>query len=57
MSVAELLSAVEAWPISAAMRGELPGTEWLFPIVETLHVMALAIVIGILGLLYVIEGK
>jgi len=46
MSVDALLAVIEAWPISAAMRGEMPGTEWLFPIVETLHVMALTIVVG-----------
>ena len=46
MSIAQLLAGVEAWPISAAMRGELPGSEWLFPIIETLHVMALTIVVG-----------
>ena len=46
MSVEALLAIIEAWPISAAMRGETPGTEWLFPIVETLHVMALTIVVG-----------
>jgi hypothetical protein len=46
MSIAEVLSTIESWPISAALRGETPGTEWLFPIVETLHVMALTIVFG-----------
>jgi hypothetical protein len=46
MTIAELLTTIEGWPISAAMRGETPGTEWLFPIVETLHVMALTIVVG-----------
>ena len=46
MSVDSLLQAVEAWPISLAMRGETPGTDWLFPIVETLHVIALTIVVG-----------
>ncbi len=46
MSIAALLATVEDWPISAAMRGEIPGTEWLFPIVETVHVMALTIVVG-----------
>lgn len=43
---AEAFNAIADWPISAAMRGETPGTEWLFPIVETLHVMALSIVFG-----------
>jgi hypothetical protein len=46
MNTAQLLSAIESWQISAALRGEMPGTEWLFPIVETLHVMALTIVFG-----------
>jgi hypothetical protein len=45
-NIAALLSAIESWPISAALRGEMPGTEWLFPIVETLHVMAFTIVFG-----------
>jgi len=51
MTVAQLLAAVEAWPISAAMRGELPGTEWLFPIIETVHVMALTIVVGSIAMM------
>jgi len=46
MNIATLLNIIEDWPISAAMRGETPGSEWLFPIVETLHVMAFAIVFG-----------
>jgi hypothetical protein len=51
MSIAQLLSTIEGWPISAALRGETPGTEWLFPIVETLHVMALAIVFGSIAMI------
>ena len=46
MTAADALNTMADWPISAAMRGETPGTEWLFPIVETLHVMALSIVFG-----------
>lgn len=46
MTAAHALSTLADWPISAAMRGETPGTEWLFPIIETLHVMALSIVFG-----------
>ena len=46
MNAADALNTIADWPISAAMRGETPGTEWLFPIVETLHVMALSIVFG-----------
>jgi hypothetical protein len=46
VNIAALLDNIEGWWISAAMRGELPGTEWLFPIIETLHVMAFTIVFG-----------
>jgi hypothetical protein len=51
MSLEALLAIVEAWPISAAMRGEMPGTEWLFPIIETLHVMALTLVVGSIAMM------
>lgn len=46
VSLGALLTSIETWRVSAAMRGEIPGTEWLFPIVETLHVMALTLVLG-----------
>jgi len=40
------MSAIQDLPLSAAMRGESAGTEWLFPIVETVHVLTLTIVFG-----------
>jgi hypothetical protein len=46
MSINELAAAIREWPISAAVRGDIPGTEWFFPIIETLHVMALTVVAG-----------
>jgi hypothetical protein len=51
MSIEALLKSVEALPISAAVRGELPGTDWLFPIIETLHVMALTLVVGSIAMM------
>jgi len=45
MNMSDLLSAAEHTPLAAAMRGEVGG-EWLFPIVETLHVISLAMVFG-----------
>jgi hypothetical protein len=51
VNIAALLAAIESWPVSAALRGEVPGTEWIFPIVETLHVMALTIVFGSIAML------
>src|ERR1700734_4186870 len=46
MTIDTLFASVETWPISAAVRGDAPGTDWLFPIFETLHVMALTTVFG-----------
>ena len=45
MNMPGFLSAAEHSALGSAMRGELGG-EWLFPIVETLHVMSLAMVLG-----------
>jgi hypothetical protein len=41
----EILARIEALQLSAAVRGDI-GFEWLFPIIEIIHVMALAIVFG-----------
>ena len=51
MMLDSLMKSVEAWPIALAMRGETESTEWLFPIVETLHVVALSIVFGSIAML------
>ena len=45
MTMPGFLLAAEHTSLAAAMRGEL-GWEWLFPIVETLHVISLAMVFG-----------
>jgi hypothetical protein len=45
MTMPGFLGAAEHTSLAAAMRGEL-GWEWLFPIVETLHVISLAMVFG-----------
>jgi hypothetical protein len=45
MTIPGLLLAAEHTSLAAAMRGEV-GWEWLFPIVETLHVISLAMVFG-----------
>jgi hypothetical protein len=51
MSVATLLTSIRNWPISAAVRGDLNGTDWLFPIIETVHVLALTIVLGSIAMM------
>jgi hypothetical protein len=50
MTMSGLLLAAEHTSLAAAMRGELGG-EWLFPIVETLHVISLAMVFGSIAML------
>lgn len=46
MSVDSILDAIQALPLSAMVRGETAGTEWLFPIIETVHVLTLTVVFG-----------
>jgi hypothetical protein len=46
MSLDSILNYVQSLPLSAAVRGEYAGSEWLFPIVETLHVLTLTVVFG-----------
>lgn len=51
MSLDSLVAQIQDWPLSAAIRGEMPGTEWLFPIVETLHILMFSIVFGSIAML------
>jgi hypothetical protein len=45
MTVLDFLNRLEGTPVGVAMRGEL-GWDWLFPNVETFHVLSLAVVFG-----------
>ncbi len=51
MSLESIATYVQNLPFSAAMRGETPGTAWLFPIVETFHIFMLAIVFGSIAMM------
>jgi hypothetical protein len=46
MSLDHTLKLLQDLPLSAAIRGDMPGTEWFFPIIETCHVIALTVVFG-----------
>lgn len=46
MAVPEFISALQATSLAAYVRGDMAGGEWAFPVVETVHVMALACVYG-----------
>jgi hypothetical protein len=50
MTLATLWDTVQSWTLSAAIRGDIPGTEWVFPIIETCHVIALTLVVGSIAL-------
>jgi len=45
MNLSEFLNAIQDTQIANAVRGD-SGWEWLFPNVETLHVLSLAVVFG-----------
>jgi len=45
MSLEELLDRIQGSSLAAAVRGD-SGWEWLFPNIETCHVLALALVFG-----------
>ncbi len=46
MAVPEFVTALQATPLAAYVSGDAAGAEWAFPVIETLHVMALATVYG-----------
>jgi hypothetical protein len=49
MSLHAVLQALQNCSLAAAIRGELPPievTNWLFPTIETLHVLCIAVVFG-----------
>jgi hypothetical protein len=52
MSIHSFLTMVQDLPLSAAVRGDVSGwATWLFPIVETCHILALSLVFGSIALL------
>lgn len=46
MSMDTLLGAMDRWPLAALVRGDSGASDWLFPILESAHVVALALVFG-----------
>ena len=46
MATPEFIVAVQGSGLASFIRGETPGGEWAFPILETVHVMALGVVYG-----------
>ena len=50
MSIQTLAASIHASHLSAMVRGSVHGTDWVFPILETLHVMFLALFFGSLAM-------
>jgi uncharacterized membrane protein len=46
MSIDGLVTAIHDTTLSGAIRGDIPGTEWLFPIIETIHVLCITVLFG-----------
>jgi hypothetical protein len=46
MNIDSLIAAIHDTTLAAYIRGDFPGTEWSFPIIETLHVLCLTVVFG-----------
>jgi hypothetical protein len=46
MSIADLLSWIEQSSFASLIGGSTEGSQWVFPIVETLHVIAIGLVFG-----------
>lgn len=46
MATPEFITAVQESGLAGYIRGEAEGGEWAFPVLETFHVMALAVVYG-----------
>jgi hypothetical protein len=47
----DFFGALQALPLAALIRGETEGGEWLFPIIETLHVCGLTMFFGSIALI------
>lgn len=50
MTITEIANAIHDTGISSFVRGDEPGTTWAFPIIETVHVLSLAVVFGSIAL-------
>ncbi len=50
MGIDSIVTAIHDSTLSAYIRGELPGTVWVFPIVETIHILCLVVVFGTIAM-------
>ena len=50
MATPDILLALKHTMLAASIRGDVPGSAWAFPIIETVHVLALATVYGTIAM-------
>ena len=50
MATPGILLALQDTSLASYIRGDMPGGEWAFPIIETVHVLALATVYGTIAM-------
>lgn len=50
MSTPEIVTALQNTALASLIRGDVSNSAWIFPIIETLHVLALAIVYGTIAM-------
>jgi hypothetical protein len=51
MGIDQLVMAIHDSTLAEYVRGDVPGTEWLFPIIETVHILCLTIVFGSIAMI------
>lgn len=51
MNTPEILVTLQNTAFFGGIRGDVPGTEWWFPVIETVHVFALSVVFGSIALI------
>jgi len=45
-----IIAAIHDSQLATVIRGDIPGTEWVFPIIETIHILFLTIVFGTIAM-------
>jgi hypothetical protein len=50
MNIDSIVTAIHDTGLASYIRGDIPGTEWIFPIIETIHILFLTIVFGTIAM-------
>jgi hypothetical protein len=50
IDIQSIAAAIHDTDLAAIVRGDYPGTEWIFPIIETIHILFFTIVFGTIAM-------